>query len=54
MTHQGSLGVLQLELDFVPLLTKSEMLTDESVTKHLTLERKFESESLQKFLEYAN
>ncbi len=42
MTHHGSLGVLQLELDFVPLLSKTEMLTDESVSKHLTLENKFD------------
>ena len=46
LTHQGSLGLIQLHLDLIPQLTKIELLHDDAVTKQLSLERKFESESL--------
>ena len=54
LTHQGSLCLLQLHLDLLPTLSQSEILNDEFVSKQQSLERKFEAESLQKFLDYAN
>ncbi len=54
LTHQGSLGVIQLHLDLIPHLSKNEILSEDSVAKQINLESKFEQESLQKFLEYAN
>jgi centrosomal protein CEP76 len=55
LTHQGgTLGVIQLHLDLIPILGKNETLNEESVMKQLSLEKRFETESLQKFLEYAN
>lgn len=48
------MGVAQLHVDILPPLTKSEALPEETVEKQLSLERKFESESLQQFLEYSN
>ena len=38
----------------MPQLGKHDLLNEDSVMKQLSLERKFESDSLQKFLEYAN
>lgn len=38
----------------MPTLNKNEVLHEEAVMKQLSLERKFESEGIQKFLEYAN
>ena len=54
LTHKGSLGVILLNLDLVPNLFKSELIGEEQVLKQQELELKFESDSLQKFLEYAN
>ena len=44
----------QMHLDILPPLNKTETLNEDTVTKQISLERKFESEALQKFLEYAN
>ena len=38
----------------MPQLNPIEVLNEDMVLKQQTLERKFEQESLQKFLEYAN
>lgn len=46
LTKQGSLGVAQLHIDLLPPLSKSEALTEDSVDKQITLERKFETEAL--------
>jgi len=54
LTHKGSLGVLQLNLDLVPNLLKSELILEEQVKKQIELEKKYDQEMLQKFLEYAN
>ena len=54
LTHQGSLGILTLNLDMTPTLSRTELLTEEQVDKQTSLEQKFENESIQKFLEYAN
>lgn len=54
LAQKGSLGVLMLHLDLAPALSQSEILTEEHVDKQLALERKFDSESVQKFLDYAN
>jgi len=45
---------LTIGLDLVPLLTKTESLLTESIDKQITLEDKFETEGIQKFLDYAN
>lgn len=54
LTHQGSLGVLTLGLDLVPVLSKTEQLFEEQVDKQIKLEKKYEGDSIQKFLDYAN
>ena len=54
LTHKGTLGVIQVHLDMVPLLSQTELLNETTVDKQIGLERKFEQESIQKFLEYAN
>lgn len=54
LAHQGSLGILTLNLDLVPSLSRTELLTEEQVDKQINLERKFEHETIQKFLDYAN
>lgn len=46
LTHQGSLGVLTMYVDLVPSLTKTELLMEEVVDKQITLERKYESETI--------
>jgi len=46
LTKQGSLGVAQLHIDLLPPLSKSEALTEDSVDKQITLERKSETEAL--------
>jgi hypothetical protein len=47
LAKAGSMGVASLHVDILPPLTKSEALPEETVEKQLSLERKFESESLQ-------
>lgn len=42
LTHQGSIGVLQLHLDLIPQLSKNDILHEESVIKQTSLEKKFE------------
>jgi centrosomal protein CEP76 len=54
LAKQGALCVAQLHLDILPSLGKIEALSEEAVDKQLSLERKFESESLQQFLDFAN
>lgn len=54
LTHQGSLGVVQMHLDMIPSLTRNELLTEDHVLKQCALERKFEQDGLNAFLEYAN
>jgi centrosomal protein CEP76 len=54
LTHKGSLGVVQLNLDLVPNMLKSELCGEEMVNKQIELEKKYDQETLQKFLEYAN
>lgn len=54
LTHQGSLGVLTMNVDLVPSLSKTELLMDEQVTKQTTLESRYESDTIQRFLDYAH
>ena len=54
LTHQGSLGILTLNIDLAPVLSRTELLIEEAVDKQLSLETKFENEGIQKFLDYAN
>ena len=54
LTQQGSLGLLQLHLVICPPLSQLELLSEETVTKQMSLERKFEQETVQTFLDYAN
>lgn len=42
LTHNGSLCVIQLHLDMVPLLNKIEILNEDTVFKQQGLEKKFE------------
>ena len=53
-TTQGSLGVLRVHMDLVPALSRSELLSEEVVDKQTSLELRFEQESMQRFLDYAN
>jgi centrosomal protein CEP76 len=46
--------VLTIHLDLTPNLTATELLIEESVNKQISLETRFEQESIQKFLDYAN
>lgn len=46
MTQKGSLGVLTLHLDLTPNLTQSELVNEESVSKQISLETKFDTESI--------
>jgi hypothetical protein len=47
LTHQGgSLGVIQMHIDLIPVLSKTEVLNEDSVMKQLSLEKRFETESL--------
>lgn len=41
-------------MDLVPALSRAELLTEDHVDKQLNLERKYEHETIQKFLDYAN
>lgn len=42
LTHQGSLGVIQIHIDLIPQLNKNEILNEDIVIKQQNLERKFE------------
>ena len=46
LAHQGSLGVLTLNIDLAPELSRTALLTEEAVDKQTGLEQKFESESI--------
>ena len=46
--------MLTIHLDLTPNLTATELLIEESVNKQISLETRFEQESIQKFLDYAN
>ena len=46
--------MLTIRLDLTPNLTATELLIEESVNKQISLETRFEQESIQKFLDYAN
>ena len=46
--------MLTIHLDLTPNLTATELLIEESVNKQISLETRFEQESIQKFLYYAN
>lgn len=54
LTQQGTLGMIQLNLDLVPNLTKHDLVSEEQVSRQQELEKKYEHESLQNFLDYAN
>lgn len=54
MTQKGSLGKIQLNVDLVPNMMKGELIPKETVEKQQELEKKFEKESLQQFLDYSN
>lgn len=54
LTHKGALGILYINLDLYPSMMKSELCGQEQVEKQLELERKYDSDILQEFLEYAN
>lgn len=55
LAKTGALCVAQLHLDLLPALSsKAEALSEEAVVKQQSLERRYESEALQQFLEYAN
>lgn len=46
MQQKGSLGVLTLHLDLAPALSQTELLNEESVNKQISLETRFEQESI--------
>ena len=46
--------MLTLHIDLVPALSRQELLTEEVVEKQTGLEKKFESETIQRFLDYAH
>ena len=54
LTTKGSLGLIQLNLDLVPNMTKTELCTEDQVTRQQELEKKYDQEALQAFLDYAN
>lgn len=54
LQQRGSLGVLTFNLDIAPALSQTELLNEDSVNKQISLETRFEQESIQKFLDYAN
>jgi hypothetical protein len=47
LAKTGPMCLLQLHLDLLPAMGKQELLSEEAVTKQISLERKFEQESLQ-------
>lgn len=54
LTHSGSLGLIQLNLDLHPAMKKHEFITQSQMESQQELEKKHEAESLQVFLDYAN
>ena len=54
LTARGSLGIIQLNIDFVPTLPRNELVTEDRIKDQLDLERKYEHETLSTFLEYSN
>jgi hypothetical protein len=46
LAKQGALCVAQIHLDLLAPLARQEALNEDTVDKQLTLERKFEAESL--------
>lgn len=46
LKHKGSLGVLTLELDIHPFLSKDEIIGVETVKKQQEMEHKFETEAV--------
>ena len=46
LTHSGSLGLIQLNLDLHPNLKKQELVSEDQVVRQQELEKKFEAESL--------
>jgi hypothetical protein len=53
LKHKGSLGILTVEMDVHPYLSKEELLTVDTVKKQQDMEKKFETEQIGNFLEYA-
>ena len=53
LKHKGSLGLLTIEMDVHPYLSKNELLPIDTVQKQQEMEKKFETEAIQNFLEYA-
>jgi len=53
LKHRGSLGILYIELDIHPYLNKDQLLNTTVVRKQQDMEKKFEAESHQQFLEYS-
>lgn len=53
LKHRGSLGILYVDLDLHPYLSKDQLLTTTNVQKQQDAEKKFEAEAHQQFLEYA-
>jgi centrosomal protein CEP76 len=45
---------LQINLDMMPNMLKSELLTEDQVLKQQELEQKYDQETLHKFLDYSN
>ena len=54
LKHKGSIGAITINLDLHPYLAKNELLPELSVTKQQDLEKKYDAEETQKFLDYAN
>lgn len=53
LKHKGSLGLLYIDLDIHPYLSKDQLLPSSTVRKQQDMEKKFEAEAYQQFLEYA-
>jgi centrosomal protein CEP76 len=53
LKHKGSLGILYIDLDIHPYISKDKLLNTATVRKQQELEKKFEAESHQQFLDYA-
>ena len=51
LAKHGAMCVAQLHVDLLPPLGKQEALSEEAVSKQQSLERKFETDSLQQYLE---
>ena len=46
LKHKGSLGVLTVELDIHPFLTKDEIIGSETIKKQQEMEHKYETEAV--------